>query len=452
VSSRTNSGLRADIPAGHPLRRARPVPLKPFSEVLAVLARQERMEMARVALIRYTAPGGTPCVGSGLLIDARRVLTADHVAEGSGHKIVCGSRTCEVAAVLRSGTPEVDLAVLSLSEPVAGLGRLECARVDQSRVDRVSGSAVGFPRWKRSGDQRLSAQVDGWLPTAEGLESMADSGLRAALLTLVSDWIPGAPEIPAGTLSEMAPGPWGGMSGAVVVAHNLVIGVVRSYNLAAGGKSLTITPMTAVDQLPDKIRQRFWDALGIVDPTRLPLLPDAAAWAGRATELHGQGHRDPTPWHQGDPSAGRSAFVSYSHKDERYRQRLDISLVQLRRNNLISIWHDKRILPGQDWGQEIDTNLENADLILLLVSPDFLASEYAYSREMLRAVERHQSGSAIVVPIILRPSDWQDSPLGALQALPNSGRPVSSWPNRDQAWLDVAQGLRRLISNQGSRY
>ena len=168
--------------------------------------------MARVALIRYTAPSGTPCVGSGLLIDARRVLTADHVAEGSGHKIVCGSRTCEVAAVLRSGTPEVDLALLSLSEPF-GPGRLRCARVDQSRVDRVSGSAVGFPRWKKSGDQRRSAQVDGWLPTAEGLESMADSGLRAALLTLASDRIPGAPEIPVGTLSEMAPGPSVGCRG-----------------------------------------------------------------------------------------------------------------------------------------------------------------------------------------------------------------------------------------------
>ena len=162
--------------------------------------------------------------------------------------------------------------------------------------------------------------------------------------------------------------------------------------------------------------------------------------------------RDQTSRHQADHSVGRSAFVSYSHNDERYRHRLDISLVQLRRNNLISIWHDKKILPGQEWGQEIDTNLESADIILLLVSPDFLASEYAYSREMLRAVERHQAGSATVVPIILRPSDWQDSPLGVLQALPSAGRPVTSWPNRDRAWLDIAQGLRRLISNQGSRF
>ena len=145
----------------------------------------------------------------------------------------------------------------------------------------------------------------------------------------------------------------------------------------------------------------------------------------------------------------RSAFVSYSEKDERYRERLDVSLVQLRRNKLILVWHDRKILPGQEWDREIDKNLESADIVMLLVSPDFLASDYAYSREMLRALERHQSGSATVVPIILRPSDWQYSPLASLQALPSRGRPVSSWPNRDQAWLDIVQGLRRLLSGQG---
>ncbi len=138
------------------------------------------MESGRVALIRYTAPDGTACVGSGLLIDERRVLTADHVADGSGHRVECRSGTWQVGEVLRSGTLEVDLAVLSLSEPVAGLGRLGCARVDRSRVERVSWCvAVGFPRWRKDGDLRLAAQVEGWVPTAEGLASTADSGLRA---------------------------------------------------------------------------------------------------------------------------------------------------------------------------------------------------------------------------------------------------------------------------------
>src|ERR1035438_10315576 len=142
----------------------------------------------------------------------------------------------------------------------------------------------------------------------------------------------------------------------------------------------------------------------------------------------------------------RSAFVSYSEKDERYRERLDVSLVQLRRNKLILVWHDRKILPGQEWDREIDKNLESADIVMLLVSPDFLASDYAYSREMLRALERHQSGSATVVPIILRPSDWQYSPLASLQALPSRGRPVSSWPNRQKRFWRTIRMVRRESS------
>jgi len=141
-------------------------------------------------------------------------------------------------------------------------------------------------------------------------------------------------------------------------------------------------------------------------------------------------------------------FVSSSRKDKRYRQQLDTILVPLRRNKLISVWHDRVILPGQEWDPEIDKHLESADIVLVLVSPDFLASEYAYGKEMSRALERHASGEAIVVPIILRPCDWQHSPLAALQALPSDGRPISSWANRDEAWLDVVKGLRRLISGQ----
>jgi hypothetical protein len=143
------------------------------------------------------------------------------------------------------------------------------------------------------------------------------------------------------------------------------------------------------------------------------------------------------------------AFVSYSHKDESFRQALDISLAQLKRSALISVWDDRKILPGQEWGEEIDRSLEDADLILVLVSFDFLNSEYAYGREMQRAIERHKSGAARVVPIIVRASDWQHGPLGTLQVLPSNGKPVSEWPDPDQAWLDVVRGLRKLLKIQG---
>jgi TIR domain/Trypsin-like peptidase domain len=146
-------------------------------------------------------------------------------------------------------------------------------------------------------------------------------------------------------------------------------------------------------------------------------------------------------------SVGKSVFVSYSHKDERYRNGLDVALASLRHNGEISFWYDGKILPGQEWGREIDKNLENANIILLLVSFDFIASDYAYG-EMKRALERHKSGSATVVPIIIRDCDWQNSPIRVLQALPKEGRPVKSWSNRDKAWLDVTQGLRRIITNR----
>ncbi len=111
-------------------------------------------------------------------------------------------------------------------------------------------------------------------------------------------------------------------------------------------------------------------------------------------------------------------------------------------------WYDRKILPGEEWDREINENLNSADIILLLASPDFLASDYIDSRELSLALERRKSRSAIVVPIIVRPSDWQNSPLGNLKALPGEGRPVSRWPNRDEAWLDVVRGLRQLISRQ----
>lgn len=247
------------------------------------------METDRVVLIRYIALDGTPCVGSGLLVSESSVLTADHVADGQGHRVECVGTSRHVSRVLRSGTPDVDLAVLTINEPVSGVGWLGCARIDRNVVGSVEGCvAVGFPRWKKDGDQRRSAQVEGVVPTAEGLEPTADAGLRAGFLTLVGNRIPGAPRVPAGALSEgKQTTPWGGMSGAAVVVGNVVIGVVRSHNLAAGGQSLTVTPLTAIDGLPQESRRRLWDALGVADPAGLPILPTAG---GNAASTESTAH------------------------------------------------------------------------------------------------------------------------------------------------------------------
>src|SRR5437667_5898442 len=124
-------------------------------------------------------------------------------------------------------------------------------------------------------------------------------------------------------------------------------------------------------------------------------------------------------------------FYSYTREDQALCDRLEKHLRQLQRQELISAWHEREILPGGTWADEIDVHLQTASIILLLVSPDFLASDYCYDAQMQRALERHKSRAARVIPIILRPCDWQHSPLKALQCLPRDGKPVTTL--QDQA-------------------
>lgn len=120
-------------------------------------------------------------------------------------------------------------------------------------------------------------------------------------------------------------------------------------------------------------------------------------------------------------SAKVEVFFSYSHRDERLRNALEKHLAMLKRSGAIAAWHDRKIIPGDDLNEVIDERLETARLILLLVSSDFLSSEYCYGREMRRAMERHRTGTARVIPIILRPILWHDAPFGNLLALPRDG-------------------------------
>jgi len=117
----------------------------------------------------------------------------------------------------------------------------------------------------------------------------------------------------------------------------------------------------------------------------------------------------------------------------------------LRRQGAIKEWHDRMIQPGEEWSGQIDTNLEACNLILLLVSADFLASDYCYDVEMKRALERHEAGEARVIPVIIRSCDWHPAPFGKLQALPKDGKPVASWNDPDEAFTDIAKGVRRAV-------
>ena len=134
-----------------------------------------------------------------------------------------------------------------------------------------------------------------------------------------------------------------------------------------------------------------------------------------------------------------------AHEDEALRDQLEKHLVLLPRQELISTWHDRKILPGESFAQEIDTHLEAASIILLLVSADFLASDYCYEIEMQRALERHKRGEARVVPIILRPCDWQHSPLKDFQCLPRDGKPVTQWPDQKEIAQTTYANLVKLF-------
>ncbi len=138
-------------------------------------------------------------------------------------------------------------------------------------------------------------------------------------------------------------------------------------------------------------------------------------------------------------------FYSYAHEDEPLRDELDGHLALLRRKGVIRPWHDRGIAPGQKWDEAIDAQLSSADLILLLVSKDFVNSDYIWGEELATAIARAERGDASVVPVLLRAVDIEDAPFAKLQGLPTDLRPVTSWPNRDEAWTDVAKGIRRAV-------
>ncbi|MBN2589590.1 MAG: toll/interleukin-1 receptor domain-containing protein [Sedimentisphaerales bacterium] len=146
-----------------------------------------------------------------------------------------------------------------------------------------------------------------------------------------------------------------------------------------------------------------------------------------------------------------SIFFSYTHRDQKLRDQLEEQLSFLKRVGEIETWHDRIIRPGDEWENQIDEKLNEADIILLLISPAFAKSNYCYDIEMMRAMERHERGEAIVIPVILRPtSNWQKAPFGKLQALPNDNKAVTSraWKNRDEAFKVVADGINSVLENK----
>ena len=119
----------------------------------------------------------------------------------------------------------------------------------------------------------------------------------------------------------------------------------------------------------------------------------------------------------------------------------------LEREGVVTAWHDRMIRPGKEWRGEIDSNLNNAGVILLLVSSDFINSDYCYDIELERALEHHKNRSSIVVPVILRPVLWDNTPFSKLQALPKDGKPVTEYQNRDKAFVEITEGVRSAVES-----
>jgi internalin A len=148
----------------------------------------------------------------------------------------------------------------------------------------------------------------------------------------------------------------------------------------------------------------------------------------------------------GEQTQAVRLFYSYAHKDESLRNELETHLKLLQRQGRIESWHDRDIEAGDEWKRKIDDNLERADIILLLVSADFIASDYCYEKEMTRALERHEKNEARVIPVIVRDVNWRNAPFAKLQALPKDGLAVTKWPDKDSAWRNVSEGIEKVVS------
>jgi tetratricopeptide (TPR) repeat protein len=139
-------------------------------------------------------------------------------------------------------------------------------------------------------------------------------------------------------------------------------------------------------------------------------------------------------------------FYSYARRDKKLRDELATHLSSLQRQGLIAGWYDGEIRAGSERDAELKKYLNLSDIILLLISPDFVASDYCYCLEMKQALERHKRGEAYVIPILLRPTDLQGLPFAFLQFLPPDGKPVTRSRDKDDAFTKITEALRNVIN------
>lgn len=140
-------------------------------------------------------------------------------------------------------------------------------------------------------------------------------------------------------------------------------------------------------------------------------------------------------------------FLSYAREDEQMKQELDKALVMLKRNKKIEVWQDRCIIAGEEWDTVISQELKTADIVLLLISVDFNNSQYIWDKELAVAMERQKTGSARVIPVILRECEWNEMPYAKLNALPSGAVPVNKFADKDEAYTNIAKGIRSVVEH-----
>jgi len=228
------------------------------------------------------------------------------------------------------------------------------------------------------------------------------------------------------------------------------------YHALAGGVSVAEAFDEARDAVEDTVpAQRDVPVLvaGRENPNAVRI---AAAAAQSGDESDAESRRPAQRGLRGARAAGTEAaapphclriFCSYSHKDSKYRAELEAHMANLLSQGVVKVWHDRLIRPGTDWARDIDRNLDEANIVMLLVSADFMASRYCTGIELKRALERQTSEAVRVVPVLVRECDLAGAPFGQLQWLPTGAKPVKRWTDRDSAWTDVVKGLRQVVED-----
>lgn len=141
----------------------------------------------------------------------------------------------------------------------------------------------------------------------------------------------------------------------------------------------------------------------------------------------------------------KKLFLSYSHKDEAIVEEFRTHLSNLRRQDVIAEWYDRMIPIGSEWKNQIDTKLKDAEIIIFVVSADFIASKYCYEIEMMEAMKQHDLGISVVIPLIIRACDWEDTPFAKIQAAPTDAKPISEWKTSDDFFLDTVRKIKGLV-------